>query len=191
MGMPELDVPPYRPLTELRGGTLLIVNYKWRGLQTDLPCRAQSMLEIPTALGMREVLEAISEAVAWLQASPQHRVFFRDYHHLIFVLLVWVRADMHSPRRVGERHGAALPAQLVHDVMTTLHGRDRRTAAAVCSDWSAAANDAMLHVTDDDVRVWVAPRIAAMKHAYPISSFNELHVEALWALTRYWLEGGV
>jgi hypothetical protein len=194
-GIPELRVEPYRDAVGLRGDTLLVVSPSWISQGTDFfvsGCDIPLSFNQVTADMTVALRTKIRNAARWLQASPHRRVFFRTYqgrNHSLVVVLVWIYVDMREPQR-RTTASTSPPPQLLHDVMSTLHGWDRRRAAAVCVAWRTAASDVLLPVAEDDIRIWLAPRIAELHRCCPSVEYTEIDVALLWALTRYWLAGG-
>jgi hypothetical protein len=195
-GLPDIWSP--RAPIPLRGGRYLITDSRclpfhvtldfavdWFWNETDVAKRSNGFSYL--------IHERAANAIAWLRASPENRVV-ADSHDAIDIVTVWVYADIVSSRLAplvvtGSRPSPSISASLLHDVLSTLHGRDRRVAATVCTAWRAAAVDALLPVTDDDVRAWIGPRIAEMLRAYPPFTCNDTALAFLWGLTRWWLQG--
>jgi hypothetical protein len=134
-------------------------------------------------------------ASAWLRASPHHRVVLvRDYGVAVgapLLAMAAIRCDVEACRatRAPATHHDPVGAQLLHDVLSTLHGRDRRLAGHVCMTWRRAACDPLLPVADDDVRAWTAPCLAEMKRWIPYFTPMAVEVKAIWIFTKRWLQG--
>jgi hypothetical protein len=181
------------PVASWRNGTLVVaesapansLDHIIYGSVTSWTCDMSTMLT--------KVSHAMVEASESLRASPHRRVVLvRDFRRDGPILLVGVAIhhDMATYR-------AALPtstcgpvaARLLHDVLSLMHGRDRLVAAFVCKGWRRATCDFELPVTNDDVRIWVAPRLDEMKTALPQHVPTELDVTVIWMLTKRWLRG--
>jgi hypothetical protein len=181
---------PSLVVASLRGGQLVLVSQFFSQLPSD-------RLLLPNAI-MSEPLHVLRDDVVgaadWVRArSPGVRRVaqyeWRDRpQNAMTLVLVGIRLGILEQQRDVQATSFAW-APLLHDVMSTLHGRDRRLAGHACRAWRRVACDAMLPVTDADVQAWVAPAITEMKHAYPKFLVNKHSVEVAWTLTSLWLQG--
>jgi hypothetical protein len=189
-GLPNLW-PTSWVLATWRGMTFVIVTEWPPLLETDL--RVDSRFTTRIEHNDMDCLCAnIDEAARWVRESPADRRIVA--HHLfgnaIFIVMVWVYVDMLIERSVTSDTVGVLPSMLLHDVLSELHGRDRRVAASVCRAWQRGASDSLLPVDDSDVCAWTVPRVAELARVYPSFSPTGATIVLLWTVTRYWLEGG-
>jgi hypothetical protein len=200
MGLPNLWATSWT-LTTARGETFVIVDSLAPPQQRQLlPTDRGLDFTFSDRFGLRKgnmehLRHELKEATDWFHASPSNRVVTDTiFHNEMAILMAWVRLDITVERSADQAvvvsAVGSLPANLLHDVVSVLHGRDRRITRDVCRSWRRAASDSLLPVDDADVRAWVVPRFVVMTRAYPKFAPTKLSVEMLWALTRYWLEGG-
>jgi hypothetical protein len=179
-----------------RNGTVLIIRHGFP-LENDTDLRVEWVvpwnIESEVARSRVDNLhDQVVRAAAWLRASPRNRVIqFMHCNEAIVVTLLLIYLDILDHREAPAATSVVVSPPLLDAVLSTLHGRDRRTAAQVCRQWRRAACDAMLPLTNDDVRAWVAPRLTEVKEASSVVIFSKEGVEVIWGLTRHWLGGGV
>jgi hypothetical protein len=182
-GVPDIcDEPP----TTWRNGTLALVRF---GHQHHL----EREHRIDLYGGLDSQYESIVKAASWLQESSQRRVITDKISGETFAAMTLVTVATCCDIRAWQTSAVPdclgpLPDQVLHDVLSSLHGRDRRVAGLACRAWRRAACDFQLPVTADDVRAWFAPNLVEMKRAVPHSSPTVMDVQKLWMMTKRWLQ---
>jgi hypothetical protein len=188
-GIPNL---PSLILASLQDGRLLYVSDSFRSQESDwtLP----STVTAPS-WKLHELWQSVVYGANWLHELPDRRVLMYDpkeRRNPFPLVLVAIRFDVLQRRDARMAVPSCAPtmsAAVLHDVLATLHGRDRRTADHVCVAWRRAVYDPLLPVTSDDVQTWVVPAFAAMERAYPEYRPAKDDVETAWAFTSLWLQG--
>jgi hypothetical protein len=111
----------------------------------------------------------------------------------VLILVLWIFLDMADRRTVRAQLPSVpphVPSHVLHDVMSTLHGYDRHSAGHVCTAWQRATLDPLLPISTTDVASWIRPRADGLKALRVSLATTRTVVNAVWALIRYWLEGG-
>jgi hypothetical protein len=173
------------PLAVLRGGRILVV-------KPGFPLQSRDGLLFKNSAVDTICRDAVS-AAAWLRESPERRVIVQEGPWcLTYVVALGVLLDVRMERasRLPPSAHQQVGPTLLHDVMSALHGYDRRIAGLVCTTWRVAACDVMLPVEKADVTAWLEPRIAELKRMLPEVALPTDGVLVAWTLTRHWLGGG-
>jgi hypothetical protein len=173
----------------LRGGTILIVRKEFHLLTaTDQAmdiARVESNWE-------EDVYRGVVSSASWLREKHQNRIvcFETDRAYELAIVALNVYLDIRQ-RRDLRLLASSVPSVLLHDVLATLHGCDRRVAGLVCRAWAAVSCDPMLPVDKSDVTAWLAPRVVEVQRALPTSfPLTTYSAVTAWAWTRHWLGGG-
>jgi hypothetical protein len=189
VGMPYLDDASPRILATVRDGRIAIVQ---RGFPLQSTDRYMAGYRPSSSYQWEDLLYRDVVALAsWLAVSPWGRVVcaHTDVGYGLGIVALNVCLDIRRCRAL-RGSDSAVSSDLLHDVLATLHGRDRRLAGLVCKGWAAAACDALLPVDKSDAAAWVAPRMAELQGALTQLHLVPHDVVVAWAWTRHWLGGG-
>jgi hypothetical protein len=189
VGVPDLQVASLCFAT-LRRGTLLVVDPRFSRRPRD------HLVETCWWPRANDENARVIAAASWLHASPQHRAVVVSHGPSCMdavAVMVCIRLDICACRDTPPSSSSPtpLPADLLHAVLSALHGTDRRLAGHVCRAWRRAACDPLMPTTTADVAAWVGPCIVEMRQACWSFATTRCVVEVMWALTRHWLGGGM
>jgi hypothetical protein len=196
-GIPELA--PRGTAVALRSGTLLVTYSGWVWQLTDrligggaCEMTVTEWWGDPTRQLLDDLRSVIVANAAWLRELPQRRRIYVNAQRRSEILLVmlWLFLDIGDVRGARVGQPSSVPPHVLHDVMSALHGYDRRGAGQVCTAWRRAAIDPLLPVVDADLVSWIRPRVAELKRVHSLFGPTKTAVQILWGLTRYWLAGG-
>jgi hypothetical protein len=181
-GVPDICSPPSHLVAAWRNGTLAAMRSGYTLLPTDHRILPSASLD--------ETCRRVVRAATWLGQSPHHRVIAIQEDLAgtsILALLVSVAISCNVAACKSARLSdvqAPIPAPLLHDVLSALHGRHRRTAGHTCTAWRRAACDFQLPLTVDDLRAWSAPHLAELKRAVPLYMPTATDVALVWMVTK-------
>jgi hypothetical protein len=191
--------PPTR--TDMRDGRIVVTNRI--GLAAFVQTEYDHLFSCYDGCGLctrsrwdelSALYQTVVTAVEHLETAPMARVLVvaEDRRHCaeMQAVTIAVGADIRRARRLPPppQSCRAVPSVVLHDVMSVLHGTDRRRAGTVCKEWQRGACDPLLPLQRNDVTAWFQPRLDEMKRARPSFIPSSVAVVVAWALTRYWLQ---
>lgn len=182
-GIPHL-FRPSKHLGAIRNGTLRIGSPSYTNTVAS-----DEVVFHPNSFNLEDDLVRIARVAS---CSGRPVTFVRDFQNSGVAELNACLVDVHISLQMERQPSPTnipVSSALVHDVMSALHGYDRRAAGFVCKAWRLQACDMMLPVTNDDATAWLASRITEVKRAIPDFHPTIRAVVKAWALARHWLGG--